>query len=179
MTAWQPTRVALKGTVPSIREALRRIAVAGDAALVRRGALRWLVICCPCGCGDKLPINLDKRVGPAWKMYLTKGQRLTLYPSVWRESACGSHFIVWAGSAFIFRHLYDSFESVTYPIRVEPIPEENVRSALSKGAMKHFSKIADELGAVPWDVLHACRKLVQNGSIREGEGDASGYFSLP
>jgi hypothetical protein len=39
-------------------------------------------------------VNLDPRAGPAWKLY-DREDSLTLFPSVWRESGCEAHFILW------------------------------------------------------------------------------------
>src|SRR3954451_5083712 len=68
----------------------------GDAVLVRRGALRSVLMRCPDGCGETLVVNLDPRAGKAWKLDMRAG-KATLYPSVWRDGGCGSHFIVWRG----------------------------------------------------------------------------------
>jgi hypothetical protein len=51
---------------------------------------------CPDGCGETLVVNLDPRAGKAWKLDMRTG-KATLYPSVWRDGGCGSHFIVWRG----------------------------------------------------------------------------------
>ncbi len=50
---------------------------------------------CPDGCGDTLVINLDDRAGKAWLLDERRG-KLSLYPSVWREDGCRSHFILWS-----------------------------------------------------------------------------------
>ena len=60
----------------------------GDAALVRRGVLRSILICCPDGCGETLVVNLDPRAGKAWRID-TRGGGTTLYPSVWRDGGRG------------------------------------------------------------------------------------------
>jgi hypothetical protein len=61
------------------------------------GMFRAAIFLCPCGCGDKLTINLDPRSGDAWRVRL-RGDRLTLMPSVWRASGCRSHFVLWENS---------------------------------------------------------------------------------
>lgn len=68
-------------------------------AVVERGRLRAIVFHCPCGCRDKVVINLDPDVGAAWRLRV-ENDRVTLMPSVWRDSKCASHFILWKGRVF-------------------------------------------------------------------------------
>jgi Family of unknown function (DUF6527) len=88
-------RIRFRGTVASRREASVRLKVPGDAVLVVRGRPRLLIISCPCGCGEQFPINLDSRAGPAWRLYGDRRRGLSVYPSVWRESGCESHYVIW------------------------------------------------------------------------------------
>ena len=91
----QPARrVSFKGRVEFRHEADDLAPAAGDSVIVVRGRPRSLVMACPDGCGEHLTINLDERAGPAWRWY-ENGRGLTLFPSVWRDSGCKSHFIVW------------------------------------------------------------------------------------
>src|SRR5882672_3763179 len=92
-------RVVFRGTFAQRDEAAQHLPTTGDAALVVRGMPRLLLLRCPCGCGDLLVLNLDRRAGPAWRYYL-RNERVTLFPSYWRESACESHFILWNNSIF-------------------------------------------------------------------------------
>jgi hypothetical protein len=62
--------------------------------LVKRGMARAAIFRCPCGCEDVVVINLDPQAGSAWRYREHQG-RLTLMPSVWRETGCESHFVVW------------------------------------------------------------------------------------
>ena len=87
-------RVHFKGEVEQRDEGNRLLSAPGDVVLVNRGTPRALLIKCPDGCGDNLAINLDDRTGKAWRLY-DRGNRMTLVPSVWRDSGCGAHFIVW------------------------------------------------------------------------------------
>ena len=66
----------------------------GEAVLVSRGHDRLLVMRCPCACGDDIIVNLDREAGPAWVLYQRR-RGTSLYPSVWRDTGCGSHFVVW------------------------------------------------------------------------------------
>lgn len=68
---------------------------------VDRGVPWAVSLRCPCGCGDAITLNL---VGshPVWRLSLSANAGVTLHPSVWRTSACESHFwvrqgrVVWA-----------------------------------------------------------------------------------
>src|SRR4051812_45982925 len=94
------TKARLRGSVASRDDARPQLQEAGDVVLVERGCLRSAVIKCPCGCGEELVINLDRRVGPAWRLYRDE-RGLTLYPSVWRDSGCCTHFILWHDTVFM------------------------------------------------------------------------------
>src|SRR5437867_10955077 len=83
-----------RGSVVSRDDARPFLVASGDIVLVQRGRPRSVIMKCPCGCREELVINLDDRVGPAWRLYRDK-RGLTLFPSVWRDSGCRSHFIVW------------------------------------------------------------------------------------
>src|SRR6266851_4093445 len=87
-------RVRWQGTAENHAEAVARLRIAGDVVLVHRGHPRWLVLMCPCGCGESFSLSVSASVKPQWRFYLRRGT-LTLYPSVWRDSGCRSHFIVW------------------------------------------------------------------------------------
>ncbi len=63
-------------------------------AIIDRDGPRSVLFQCPCGCTDVVVLNVDGRVGKAWR--LRENQRgVTLMPSVWRASGCRSHFVVW------------------------------------------------------------------------------------
>jgi len=65
----------------------------GRIVLVDRGEPRTVLFHCPCGCGETVVINVDRRAGPAWRLRVNE-HGLTLMPSVWRTSGCRSHFIL-------------------------------------------------------------------------------------
>jgi hypothetical protein len=108
---------------------------------------------CPDGCGETLTINLDPRAGKAWRADGREG-RLTLYPSVWRDQGCRSHFILWR-DRIVWCDVYD------------PVPwadDELVRKVrreleLSAGRYVHFETIAAILNCIPWEALWACQRL--------------------
>jgi hypothetical protein len=169
-------KLNLRATVSSRTEASTHLKSAGDAVLVNRGLPRLLLLVCPCGCGEQLPINLDDRAGPAWRLYRARNGAITLYPSVWRESGCESHFIVWRDEVLLFGQREDDFDAP--PAGDEPLPTPGeVLAQLPTGEMISFFDVAENLGAVPWDVLRVCRKLVRSGAAREGKGKQRGSFA--
>ncbi|WP_352842754.1 DUF6527 family protein [Mesorhizobium sp. M0933] len=49
---------------------------------------------CPCGCGDRIELNMLQRIRPRWSATFDPYGRATLSPSVWRQIGCGSHFFI-------------------------------------------------------------------------------------
>src|SRR5882672_4174873 len=84
----------LRGVVASRGDVRGMLTTPGDGVLVERGRLRLLVILCPSGCGEEVVINLDRQAGPAWRWYSRSGVA-TLFPSVWLDTGCEAHFILW------------------------------------------------------------------------------------
>lgn len=169
-------KLNLKGTVSSRADASPLLVNPGDAVLVERDTPRWLVLKCPDGCGDELPINLDSRAGKAWRMYKSPRLGLTLYPSIWRDTGCEAHFIIWRSVILLFGDWNDS----DYDRFWEDEAYERLRDAvldhLPIEKMKHFAEIADEIDELPWDVLRACRELVKRNLALEGEKKLRQYF---
>jgi len=163
-----------RGKVTSRSEASCQLQVPGDAVLVERGRPRVFLLSCPCGCGEVFPINLDERAGPAWRLY-TGNRGITLFPSVWRESGCGSHYIIWHGRILLFGQNEEEFETVTQGDEIKGLADL-VNPRLPAQGLAPFADIATDLGAVPWDVLTACRHLVRQGLAREGVGNQRGAF---
>lgn len=131
----------------------------GDAVIVERGKPRLLIIRCPCGCGDDLIINLDSRVGPAWRYYRNQ-HGLSLYPSYWRDTACGSHFIIW-NSHIYWCSGWESAESDSWS--VSQAVENDVWQIMPEDTFMGYEEMADRLGLIPWEALQACRQLVRRG----------------
>lgn len=53
---------------------------------------KWVVFNCPCGCGERLDVNLMQSRYPFWNLKL-QGGKASLSPSVWVPTdRCGSHF---------------------------------------------------------------------------------------
>jgi hypothetical protein len=49
---------------------------------------------CPCGCGEIISVNLMPESGRAWRLTYEPKLGVSLWPSVWLEVGCGSHFIL-------------------------------------------------------------------------------------
>ena len=80
--------------------------------LIGESKYKWIIMNCPCGCNDRIDINLMKAYKPYWNLTL-KDKRISLYPSLWiPKDRCGSHFwiinskIVWAKKRRIFFNLF-------------------------------------------------------------------------
>ena len=160
-------RIVLKAQIEQRREANALLTMPGDAAIVHRGALRSLVMACPDGCGELLTINLDERAGKAWRAY-GANDGLSLFPSVWRETGCKSHFILWRSKIY----WCDWGDELEIP-QGEVV--QRVRDAISS-QLVHYVNIADHLKLVPWAVLSACGQLVRQGIAQEGADKLRGYF---
>lgn len=159
--------LAFRGAVEHRHEADERIHAPGEAVVVHRGVDRSLTMLCPDGCGETLTINLDRRTGPAWRLYV-EGQAVSLYPSVWRDTGCCSHFIVWK-SRIYWCDWGDELQSTSEEF------EALVLAGLT-GAFQPCVQIAAALGAVPWAVLSACHQLQQRGLALEGKSAQRGWF---
>jgi hypothetical protein len=126
----------------------------GEAALVHRGHDRLLVIRCPCGCGDDVLLNLDRAAGAAWGFYQTP-RGVSVFPSVWRDSGCGSHFVIWDDRVLLFGERDWFFESDE-----SGLDEAIIAQLRSRNVPVHFKDVADQFRDVPWTVLSVCRRLV-------------------
>lgn len=164
-----------QGTVTTRGEASVHLKSPGDAVLVERGRPRLLLLSCPCGCGEVFPINLDSRAGPAWRLYVNGRAGRSLFPSVWRESGCMSHFVIWHDRIFLFGQYEDDLDTSPQADETTQLIDA-VRERLSKTELISFSEIAEALDAVPWDVLMVCRRLVRVKFAHEGKGKQRGWF---
>lgn len=163
--------MSYRGTVSFRREAFGLNQNPGDYLVVERGWPLLLVMRCPCGCGDDLLINLDKRAGPAWRFYQRQSGS-TLYPSYWRTSACRSHFILWNDKIYWCSHTDQEDESYR---EIDRGVEQNILHALTNDYI-HYIDLADKCGLTPWEALQACRQLEQKGLCGSGTKDLKGYF---
>lgn len=159
------------GVTESMSKARSLLAIPGDAVLVKREVLRSFVMACPDGCGEPIIVNLDPRTDKAWRLYQTdKGY--TLFPSVWRDTGCGSHFILW-NNAVYWLEAGDPVRDLTPNERKL---DAKVYRLLLVDRPRSFVELADELHEIPWDVLDACRRLRKQGQAIEGSGNALGQF---
>jgi hypothetical protein len=160
-------RLTVRGEVTLRHEAEELLSEPGAAVLVRRGVLRSIAIACPDGCGEHLTINLDPRAGPAWRYY-DRSSGVSLFPSIWRDSGCRSHFIVWH-SRIYWCDWNDELEA----------PIEDVIGRVKDALTPNFTsyvEISDQLGLVPWAVLSACNRLCRQGIAVAGLGKQQGQF---
>jgi len=66
--------------------------LADHAYIVGLQKPKWVVIACPCGCGEKIEINLMRSRTPQWELKINAGT-ISLWPSLWMtDKKCGSHF---------------------------------------------------------------------------------------
>lgn len=71
----------------------RRVYLVGE-----RGNLWAAAMICPCGCNEKIELNLLKATRPCWHADQHGDELITLSPSVWRNKGCKSHFILERGN---------------------------------------------------------------------------------
>lgn len=74
----------------------------------------WALFRCPCGCGHVISLSLQKIHRPNWSAKKSKNGRPTLYPSVWQNQGCLSHFWIEDGVVFWCRSTGKSPNSSDY-----------------------------------------------------------------
>lgn len=52
----------------------------------------WALFKCPCGCGYVITLPLQKPHILRWSIHKSEFGRPTLYPSIWQNKGCYSHF---------------------------------------------------------------------------------------
>ena len=63
--------------------------------LVNDEGHEWLaVLLCPCGCSEKIYLNLLAESRPCWRVGKSGGDIPTIAPSIWRTTGCKSHFFI-------------------------------------------------------------------------------------
>jgi hypothetical protein len=79
--------------------------------VVHQGIDYWALFRCPCTCGEVISLPLQSSHRPHWQIKRTASGRPTLYPSVWRNKGCKSHFwieegfVVWCGDSGVSPHV--------------------------------------------------------------------------
>lgn len=163
-------RAHMKGVVVSHSNAVALVQNPGDLAIVKRGMLRSVVMRCPDGCGEVITINLDPRTDKAWRVYKSK-RGLTLFPSVWRDTGCKSHFVLW-NDVISWEEYFDEEAESQETVQLE----ERAWSILKPNQFIDFVQIADALEEIPWAVLDACRRLVTKNRAVGGSGSMKSSF---
>jgi hypothetical protein len=143
----------------------------GDVARVYRGRPRSLLMACPDGCGDTLVINLDDRAGKAWLLDERRG-KLSLFPSVWPEDGCRSHFILWSDHLIWIGRFEAGNDEPAYDAALE----KRALALLKRERFQEGFEIARQLDEISWDVIRALRRLVTKGRAAEGTGHRPGNF---
>jgi hypothetical protein len=60
----------------------------------------WALFRCPCGCGTVISLSLQKVHTPHWTAEKTSAGRPTIYPSIWQNKGCYSHFWIKDGRVY-------------------------------------------------------------------------------
>lgn len=166
--------LSIKARVKSRAIASAYLKRPGDAVIVDRQGPRWLVLSCPCGCGAEVPVNLDRRAGPAWRMY-ESSKGTTIYPSVWRDTDCKSHFIIWRDTI----HMIGARYGASWTDEIEEGEDDLLRRVLEVLSDREQSaeQISDQIPySEPWDVWRCCRRLCRLGKAIEGTELTEGRF---
>lgn len=72
--------------------------------LVKDNTDYWLAVFkCPCGCDAVIQLNLLSAADPNWRFKIDKQDRISIFPSVWRNTGCKSHFTLRKGKIFWVR----------------------------------------------------------------------------
>lgn len=70
----------------------------GKIYVVGEAMHQWyVVLACPCGCGETVHLSLLEDDRPRWQLTQHENATVTLFPSVWRSVGCRSHFFVRRG----------------------------------------------------------------------------------
>jgi hypothetical protein len=155
-------KLTWRGDVERYGEALPLTEDAGDYVIVKRGAVRSLVMRCPDRCGDLITVNLDPRSGKAWRID-RKNEKLTLYPSVWRNEGCRAHFIVWRDLVLWCDGRWRQ------PVQSDALIDGVATVLGEHDAPMHYETLAERCEIHPWDALWACHSLIRRGLAKEVE----------
>ena len=72
-----------------------------------RKAPKWLIFDCPCDCGHRLEVNLMRARKPSWRLSVSVGKKLSVFPSLWVVGdMCDSHFWLKNNTVYFVREIY-------------------------------------------------------------------------
>lgn len=81
--------------VATQEEAAQALKRPGAMILVQPSSIpKWLQFRCPCGCQETVALNLMAHVTPRWRTRFDRSGRVSVWPSIRRQSGCRSHFFV-------------------------------------------------------------------------------------
>ncbi|HYX05506.1 MAG TPA: DUF6527 family protein [Bacteroidales bacterium] len=60
--------------------------------VVFNGKPYWALFKCPCNCGEIISLPLQNTHIPNWNVKHSKNGRPSVYPSIWQNKGCLSHF---------------------------------------------------------------------------------------
>ena len=66
-------------------------------SVIYKGAPHWSLFRCPCGCDDVISLPMQPPHNPRWQLEKSASGLPTLFPSIWRNKGCMSHFWVKEG----------------------------------------------------------------------------------
>ena len=165
-------KIVFRGKVETRDATAPLLANSGEFVIVERGKPRLIVLRCPCGCGDDLLINVDGRVGKAWRYYRNQ-YGMSLYPSYWRDTACESHFIIWNNNIY-WCSGWETEGSDRWFVSNDV--EQTVLSNLHTDQFTKYSDLAEKIDLIPWEVLQACRQLMKRGMVESGKRERYNEF---
>ncbi|RPG36008.1 MAG: hypothetical protein CBB72_004955 [Muricauda sp. TMED12] len=84
----------------------------------------WVMFQCPCDCGTVISLPLQDSHNPRWTLKTSEFGRPTLYPSVWQNKGCFSHFWITDGKIEM------CYNSGIEPWKAEPLKYTNVNKDL-------------------------------------------------
>lgn len=62
-----------------------------------KGISKWVSFVCPCRCGQVIALSLQIAHKPHWQLSFGEEGEATLWPSIWRDIGCFSHFWIEQG----------------------------------------------------------------------------------
>lgn len=98
---------------------------------------------------------------------------MSLYPSVWRDTGCLSHFILLRDQIYLFDKVEDWWD-----LSEMPSIDSNVLTLMKDKVTRTAIEISMALQEIPWDVIESCRRLTRQGKLKESLDDATTFYRL-